>query len=459
MKQKRFLALLLTAVMVMGLVGCGKSSTEVNDTGNGKKTQEDSNTGGASQQQQAQDEKEAVNLVVAWWGSQTRNERFQSALDLYCELNPHVTIETQTSGFNDHLTSMSAAAASNQLPDLIMLQADYYDSYIQGELLVDLTPYIESDALNLSKVAENVINTGRVGDGIYGVCAGVNSPSVLYNKTLLDTNGITIEDNMNLEQFTAKCKEIYDKTGYKTFISNPGQMVELLLRAQGKVLYTSGKLGADGWEELLPYYALLETGRTEGWLIDYGVTVGMEAAEEQPMVYGTTPETSSWCSFYNSNQADAMQSAAPEGMELGLTTCPTDDVKASNYLRQAMSWCVPNQGNQAEEAVALLNWWTNSKEANEIIRGEPGVPISSQVVDEISPSLSEIQKKIFTYINDVVTPNSSQGNPPAAVGNAEVNNLINELHEKVYYGKVTAEEAAKELFDSGNSIMAQAANH
>ncbi len=50
--------------------------------------------------------------------------------------------------------------------------------------------------------------------------------SLIYNKTLLDEAGITIEDNMNLDQFAEKCAEIYEKTGYRSFISNPAAMIE-----------------------------------------------------------------------------------------------------------------------------------------------------------------------------------------------------------------------------------------
>ena len=87
--------------------------------------------------------------------------------------------------------------------------------------------------------------------------------------------------------------------------------------------------------------------------MDYSLTVGLDATEEQPIIYGTTPETSSWCSFFYSNQADAMQQAAPEGIELALTTWPLEKPKESNYLREAMSWCIPNQGGNIDQAVAL----------------------------------------------------------------------------------------------------------
>ncbi|MBP8890421.1 MAG: carbohydrate ABC transporter substrate-binding protein, partial [Ruthenibacterium sp.] len=98
-----------------------------------------------------------------------------------------------------------------------------------------------------------------------------------------------------------------------------------------------------------------------------------------------------------------------------------------------------------------------SPEANEIIMAEPGVPASSEAAKAIEPNLSDIQKKIFTYINDVITPNCSPANPPAGAGSSEVTSLITDLEEKVYYGEITAEAAAQELFEEGNRIMSEAA--
>ncbi|MDR1060101.1 MAG: ABC transporter substrate-binding protein [Clostridiales bacterium] len=401
-------------------------------------------------------EKEPANLVVAWWGSQSRNEKFQGALDKYMELNPHVAIESQTSGFSDHMVAMQAAAASNAMPDIVMLQGAYYGPYVSGGLLTDLNAYAGA-GLDLSEIADSVLASTTVDGKLYGICAGTNSPAVLYNKTLLDEHGIAVPDYMGMDGFAELSAKIYAATGYKTYISNPGQMVEYILRGYGHVLYGQDALGAESYEQLLPYYALLERGRAEGWLIDISVVIGRDSTEEQPMLYSDAPENSSWCSFFNSNQADAMQGVAPEGMEIGLATCPTDTPDKSGYLREAMSWTVPTQAGNTGEAIALLNWIVNSYEANEIIMAEPGVPANATAAAAIAPGLSDIQKKIFAYINDVVTPRCAPSNPPAGAGGSEAAALIEELHEKVYYGELTAEAAAKELFDRGNAIMREAA--
>ena len=197
-------AMALACVMALGLAACGGTSSSTGTSADSAAPA--SSTGTAA---------EPCDLVVAWWGSQGRNEKFQSALDLYAEQNPGVTIERQTNGFRDHLTALSAAAASNDMPDMAMLQGAYYQQYVDGDLLVDLTPYVESGALDLSNVSEEILAATTIDGKLYGICAGMNAPSLIYNKTLLDEAGITIEDNMNLDQFAEKCAEIYEKTGYR----------------------------------------------------------------------------------------------------------------------------------------------------------------------------------------------------------------------------------------------------
>ena len=43
-------------------------------------------------------------------------------------------------------------------------------------------------------------------------------------------------------------------------------------------------------------------------------------------------------------------------------------------------------------------------------------------------------------------------NPPAPEGNSEVTDVLKKLEEKIGYGEITAEEAAKEFFEKGNEI-------
>lgn len=402
---------------------------------------------------------DTIELVVAWWGSQTRNEKFQAALDRYMELNPNVKIETQTNGFSDHMISLAASAASGTMPDVSMSQSAYLAQYVSAGQLLDFTPYF-GNLFDRTDISDAVLDTARIGEGIYGITAGVNALALVYNKTLTDSLSITIPDYMTLEDFMDISREIYAKTGVKTaFAYNQAQYIEYLVRAEGYVLFGEDSLGVPSYEALLPYFDMVETGRKEGWLIDPSVIVAAgQSLSIDPMTVYTTPDTQSWMTVVNSNQLVSIAADKPEDMELGITTRPTADASKSLYLRQAMCWTVSANSKNVEESVKLVNWLTNSEEATAIIMGEPGVPASSKMTTYLSGLVGPTEKMAMDFINDVVTPYATAPNPNPGPGASQIQDgLIPELDELVQYGEITAVEAAKRLFTEGNQMMADAA--
>ena len=341
---------------------------------------------------------DTVELVVAWWGSQTRNERFQAALDRYMELNPNVKIETQTNGFSDHMVSLAAGAASGTMPDVSMSQSAYMTQYVDAGQLLDFTPYF-GNLFDRTNISDSVLDTAKFGDGVYGIAAGMNALALIYNKTLTDSLGITVPDYMTLEDFMSISKQIYEATGVKTaFAYNQVYYIEYLVRAEGYVLFEEDSLGVPSYEALLPYFEMVETGRKEGWLIDPSIVVaaGMSLSEDPIIVY-TTPDTQSWMTVVNSNQLVSIAANKPEGMELGITTRPTADAEKSLYLRQAMCWTVSANSKHVEESVKLVNWLTNSEEANAIILGEPGVPASSTMTTYLTGLVGDTEKTDYGF--------------------------------------------------------------
>ena len=397
-----------------------------------------------------------VNLTFTWWGNQTRNERTQAALDLYSEQNPGVTFDPQFAEWNDYWDKLATAAAGHSLPDIVQMDYSYLEQYVSNGLLVDLTPYIEDGTINVDNVDEGILNSGKVGDGIYALCNGVNVPALLYNKTLLDEAGITIKDNMTMDEFIAVSKEVYEKTGYKTNIAyGSDAYIDYFCRAYDEIIYESDSIGASQ-ETLEAFYSLYEDGINEGWLLDPSVfaevTVG--SVEQDPMVYGSSPETMSWCFLAYSNQLTATKSAAPEGMEIGMTTWPSADPAKSDFLKPSQFFAITVDSKNPAEAAKVLDFITNSVECNNILLGERGVPISSEVSNAISENMSEDDRNIITFINEVVTPNSSTISPPAPTAASEAYNLNDNLIEKVCYGELTAAEAAQQMYEEGNEIMA-----
>lgn len=457
--MKKKMALIMAGLMALGsLTACGGGAKTSETPAASQAASADAGSQAADGGSQAAGG-DGVNLTFSWWGNQTRNERTQAVLDMYSEQNPNVTFDGQFAEWADYWNKLATASAGHSLPDIVQMDYKYLEQYVSNNLLVDLTPYIESGVLDVSNVDEGILNSGKVGDGIYAICNGINAPALLYNKTLLDENGITVKDNMTKDEFIALCREVHEKTGYKTNIAynNGDNLIEYTMRAKGEVLFEKDKLGVASSESLEEFFDYYEIGMKEGWHVDPSIfaerTIG--SVEQEPLVYGTSPETMSWCAFYYSNQLTAMMNAAPEGMEIGMTTWPSSDPVKSDYLKPSQFFAVTVDSKNPEEAAKVLDFVTNSVECNNVLLGERGVPISSVVADAISPQMSEGDQEVIRYINEVVTPNSSTINPPAPDGASEVYDLIDKLEERLCYGEITAKEAAQELFEQGNKIMAQ----
>lgn len=461
--MKKKLAVVLAASMAaVSLAACGGGA---DNTGAGAAGTTAGTTAGGASGETTEAAKAASGdtaLTVAWWGNQTRNERTQAALDKYSELNPGVTFDGQFSEWSDYWNKLATAAAGHSLPDVLQMDYAYLDQYVTNNLLVDLTPYIEAGTINVDNCSPDIINSGAVDGKVYAIPIGVNAPAMVYNKTITDQAGVEIKDNMTLDEFVAVSKEIYEKTGCKTNMAYgvAQEILQGMIRGyDGHVLFDEGKLGVDSAEEFVPFYKVYEDGVKEGWYIEPGVFAELTpgSIEQDPLVYGSSPETMSWVAFCWSNQYAAFTNAAPEGMELDLTTWPSKDPKLSNFLKPAQLFSISVDSKDPETGAKLIDYWTNSMDCNEILLAERGVPISSKVAEELSASLAESDQNVIEFINNVVTPNSSQINPPYPNGASEVSDLINKLGEKVCYGELTAEEAAEQLFTEGNKIMADKA--
>ena len=216
-------------------------------------------------------------------------------------------------------------------------------------------------------------------------------------------------------------------------------------------------MNMDDPSPMVDYFKVYQDGTEEGWIIGADIHAELQAnsVEQSPLIYFSSPATQAWCAFFWSNQLSAMQSAAPEGMEIGITTWPSKDPKASNFLKPSQFFSVSRDAGANEEAaVKVVDFLTNSQEANEILLGERGVPASSVIAEGIAPLQDETAQVVTKYINEVVTPNCSAISPAIPDGANEVYDYSNQYVDQVLAGAMTAEEAAQATFDKGNEIMA-----
>ena len=454
--KKRVLSLLMASAMIVGLTACGSSNepaaTASTDSGNTAATTAD-NSGSAAAGN--------VSMTFTWWGNQTRNERTQAALDLYSEQNPGVTFDTQPAEWNDYWTKLSTLAAGNSLPECLQMDYSYLAQYVAADLLVDLTPYVEDGTLDVSNVSQGILDAGSIDGKLYAVCAGMNAPSLFYNKTLLDSLGITVKDNMTIDEFEAVAREVYEKSGVKTDLpySAGDNYLPYAMRSHDVVkLFNEDSLNVTDAASLVPGFQIYEDGVKDGWIIgaDVHAELTSNSVEQSPLVYFSSEATQSWCGFFWSNQLSAMVAAAPEGMEIGITTWPSENPQKSNFLKPSQFFSIAETSQNKEEAAKFLDWFTNSIECNNILMAERGIPVNSDVAEAIKPNVDENSQKVFDYIAEV-SKIATPIDDPDPSGKGEIEAQAKTIVENLRYGDTDAAGAAEEFVTTSQKILSETA--
>ena len=405
-----------------------------------------------------------VELGFGWWGNQVRDAATLDAMALFTENYPNVTFNPNAQNWTNYWALMSTYSSNNDLPDLMQQDYAYLQQWVEAGDLLDLTPYVESGALAVSGPSAHILARGTVGDGLYALCAGVNAPALLYNKTLTDSMGIEVPDNITWEQFEEISRKIYEARGIGVIYGDGNSENHITYYARG--LGHEALWNAEGTtltaEEAAGYYARLMKGIEEGWLYDNDRIANVNANDinSHPLVFGATDDVRTWCAFAFSNQLSAFTKAAEaNGIELGITSWASANPQASNYMKPGQFFSVTTDSKNPDLAVAFLNYLINDPQANIKLKAERGVPANSAVAAEIADAVNEIDPTYGIAVNylAVVQECSSPIFPPLPnyAGTAN-DDIIKRLSDEVLVKNpsITAEQAGADFVDSVNDLAA-----
>lgn len=398
------------------------------------------------------------SLTISWWGNQQRNDRTNQINQMFTSSHDGVKIDGQFSEYSDYWQKLATNAAGKTMPDVMQMDVSYLNQYVENGLLLDLSTYVNDGTLDISNVEQSVVDAGKVDGTLYALTNSINAPAMIYDKALLDSIGVTVPDDLTVDKFMDIAREVYEKTGMKTNFryGEPTELLEYILRGEGKQLFDTDKLGVDSASELEPYFSVYETGIKEGWHVSPEVFAELKASsvEQDPLVYGTNIANRSWCTFKYTSMLGAYQKAAQDGQELAMAPYPAANQDKANYIKPSQYWVISKTCKNPKLAAEWINFYTNDIEANKILLTDRGIPISSKVVEGIKDSLSDSDQAAIDFIDNVVTPHSSTINPPVPAKATEINaQTLPQIEEQLCYGKITASEAAEQFFTESNSIL------
>lgn len=441
--MKKMMLVLLAAFMAVTMAACSGGSGSGAPAGNGG-----GSSGGTETGSGGGSSNETITLRMAWWGGEPRHNYTLEVIDMYQKANPHIKIEPEYANWDDYWKKLAPQAAANELPDILQMDLSYLTQYGTNGQLEDLTPYL-GNQIDVTNISDNAVQGGALDGKIYGFNTGVNAIQVHYDPVLLkQATGLdALPDNWTWEQYEEIALQaaeggMYFDTGLK-----PEVFFNYYLRTKGETLYNEDgtALGYDDDQLFIDYFGLTTRLAEAGATPNPDVTAQIKGVEDDLMVKNQAVSVWQW-----TNQYIGIQQVA--GRDLAMHPLPGPDAEKGLFLKPSMFFSVSKNSKHKEEAAKFIDFFVNDAEANKLILGERGVPVSSVIKEELKPLLSAEQAKVFDFIAWAES-NSSAGDPPDPIGAAEVMAAFKTYDEMMKFGQISPEAAAKEFREEANSIL------
>jgi multiple sugar transport system substrate-binding protein len=400
-----------------------------------------------------------TELQMTWWGTQNRHDRTIKVIQMYEAAHPDIKITYEFANFNDYWTKLNTKAAGNELPCIMQQDYAYVAEWANRGLLMPLDDFYKNKTIDVSKVSQSVLDGGKVKDHYYALSLGSNSQSFIIDTDAFKKAGLDLPSaKWTWKEFEDIALKLHEKLGIWA-ISTGLEDVQLwksLYLAYGEHVFSDDgtRLGYTDDKPLIDYWNMIIRLQKAGAIASAEEAAQFTNAsmEQSPLVTGKEAMRYQW-----SNQVVAIFTAAGKDRHLILWPLPRPEgQKPENYLKPSMFFSIPSTCKTPEEAARFIDFFTNSPEANDILGGERGVPISSAIREHLLPKLDAVGVATFKFLEQIEA-DSSPIYPPDPPGFSDIlNNVYTpEFVQPVLYGQKSVEEGIATLRKGAEEILAK----
>jgi multiple sugar transport system substrate-binding protein len=405
-----------------------------------------------------------VELRVAWWGSQDRHNRTIKAIELFQKKHPHVKVSYEFAGWNDYWTKMTTQAAGRNLPDVMQQDYAYISEWTSRGLLAPLDDHVKSGLIDTRDVAEAQLRGGIVGGKLVAVNLGSNSQSWVIDVDAFKKAGLEVPPPTwtwaDFEKLTLALREKLGTWGMGSGLWGE-QLWGSLYLSNGQWRYSPDgtKIGYTDDKPFVDYLGLLLRLQKANALIPRADELASHNMDTQGVEVTPIVSRKAAMAYMWSNQVVAAWKAGG-GDERNWVLLPLPRIpggKSANYLKPSQFFSITTHAKAPREAAMLIDFFTNSVEANEVLLAERGVPISGKIRQALAPKLGRAQVEMFGYL-DRLSRDVQPIPPPDPPGHTDIvkNVYTPQVVDPVAYGRLAPDKAAALLRQEVGTILTKA---
>ncbi len=395
---------------------------------------------------------EPITLRIGWWGSQTRHDATLRVIEMYTK-KTGVKFEPEFFSFNDYITKLNTLVAANDCNDIMQMGGNFPTYQNQIELLND---YIKKGIIDTTNINKNYIGITTLEGKTVGLSLGTNAQAIAYDPAPfykagvpLPTNKWTWADYENAAMTIRSKLNIFGSSRLDEFTVLSVWLQQYMTQESFFLDPYRTKLNYKDDQKVAEFFAMKERLTRAGAYPNPAQLAEIKNIEGDPLVTGKAAMT--WVA---SNQFIALSKAA--NRTLALVMPPRRSIYGSVYnsIMSSQMFCISKNSENKEAAARFISFFVNDIDANNILRGERGVPISKSVRDALSESITPETKAIYDYLNLV----SKEGKMEIVLNSPvqqEIQDIFKYLSEEVVVGKTTALDAAVKLRVEAEKVLAK----
>ena len=396
-------------------------------------------------------------IRLAWWGNTVRDERTIKVAQLFMEKNPGVTVETEAIGWDGYWSRLNTQAAAGSLPDVMQQDYLFLEQYNSRNLLLDMNPFVRDGTIDLSLWTKDSLAAGTLGGKLIALNLGTNAWGMGVDPAVLERAGVTIDDTMwTWRDFEDIALTVYRQTGVQTSpITETYEFFAHIGRQFGAPFFSSTQMNLgmtdnqDAKNAVKDLLAMMLRLKDAGALYDpEDAFIPNRPMEESPIVRGKT-----WNSYYFSNQHVGFVDAARR--DLGYIIFPSvngNKPPFGNFLKPSQLVSIVSTSKNQELSARFVNFMLNDLEANRILLAERGIPVPSNVRDDLRTQVDPVMGSLFDFI-DRVMPFTSPIDPPDPPQAMEARDIMRPILLRCLLGQVSVDDALTQMIDGANAVL------
>jgi multiple sugar transport system substrate-binding protein len=398
--------------------------------------------GGGSGSAPAPDSTEPVELTMFYWGGQARADITDKALAAFKTKYPYITIKTTWQANTGYFDKLATLTAGGTPPDVFQIDDNYLTEYAQRNVTADLTEYTKNGKLDLAKFPKSMVDYGTVDGKLAGVSLGENTMGLVYNKTLVQANGVQEpQTGWTWDQLITWAADLSAKTGGKVAgTQDPSADYKAFwvwIRQQGKDLYKGKELGFTA-EDLAKWFELWKGAREKNATPTPDVIHEGNASDITKQLVVTGKAATSWVWV---NQMPELKKSTKD--ELGVVAYPGDP--SAQWGRAAMYFSVFKGSNKKDAAVKLINFLVNDPEAVKILGTDRGLPSNMDLRTQFAQTVTDPAMKQSIQVETELAAKFGTAPQVPPKGHSTLRSELIKAAENVQFGRATPQKAAEDL--------------